>query len=187
MRRAALSEENEATSLGALMVFMSVLVALDIIYDVYIHFKVANAFDEHKHSRVTREYKVYFDLKQFCEMKLDTTIFLGISCILTWLNNKWSDFHTISLPISVFTFGYYAIFIAVFPSDVTSLGLLGLEDEAKQIFDENVTAELVNTVKTSPRIGVCLIFMLCTFNQFIQLKREADGTTTGVFFKSKDQ
>ena len=110
-------------------------------------------------------------------MKLACTITMGISCILTWFNNKWSDFHVISLPVSVFTFGMHTILIAVYPSDVTSLGLLGLEASSEALNDDGVAVDLMRTVKTQPRIGVALVLTLCAFNQFIQLKREAYGST----------
>ena len=48
MRRTALSEESEATGLGGLMAFLSILVALDILYDIYIHYKVTSTFEECK-------------------------------------------------------------------------------------------------------------------------------------------
>ena len=118
-------------------------------------------------------------------MKLGCTVFLVISCGLTWFNNMFADFHVISLPISVFTFGMHAVLLAVYPSDVTSLGLLGLETLAKALNDEGVAENLAQTVKTQPRIGVILVFILCAFNQYIQIKREAFGKTTGVFFKSR--
>ena len=48
MRRTALSEDSAATALGGLMAFFSVLIALDILYDIYIHYKIASTFEEHK-------------------------------------------------------------------------------------------------------------------------------------------
>ena len=109
------------------MIFISVVSVLSIIYDIVIHFTVKSEYESVMNDGRTDKYNVYWNLYQWSLLRLDATFFLGLTVILSWLNNVWADFYIITTPISFITFSYYAILIAVYPGQIANLNIVELE------------------------------------------------------------